>query len=86
MNIFCLINILYFATIASSSNGRTADSDSVNLGSSPGEAAKKPPRVGAFFDVSSMGSNQFGIASQVSRQRRDNEVVRSLSRMLNKSR
>ena len=25
--------------IASSSNGRTADSDSVNLGSSPGEAA-----------------------------------------------
>ena len=27
--------------IASSSNGRTADSDSVNLGSSPGEAANK---------------------------------------------
>ena len=27
--------------IASSSNGRTADSDSVNLGSSPGEAASK---------------------------------------------
>ena len=27
------------ANVASSSNGRTADSDSVNLGSSPGEAA-----------------------------------------------
>lgn len=27
--------------IASSSNGRTADSDSVNLGSNPGEAANK---------------------------------------------
>lgn len=36
--------------IASSSNGRTADSDSVNLGSSPGEAAiKKTPRQRGFF-------------------------------------
>ena len=36
--------------IASSSNGRTADSDSVNLGSNPGEAAnKKTPRCGRFF-------------------------------------
>ena len=83
MNIFCLINILYFATIASSSNGRTADSDSVNLGSSPGEAAKKTPRVGAFFDVSSMGSNQFGIALRAGICL---PTIRSLSRMLNKSR
>ena len=37
-------------TIASSSNGRTADSDSVNLGSSPGEAAiKKSHLKGGFF-------------------------------------
>ena len=36
--------------IASSSNGRTADSDSVNLGSSPGEAAnKKTSLCGRFF-------------------------------------
>lgn len=37
--------------IASSSNGRTADSDSVNLGSNPGEAAinKKPFRKERFF-------------------------------------
>ena len=37
--------------IASSSNGRTADSDSVNLGSSPGEAANKKSRPveGGFF-------------------------------------
>ena len=37
--------------IASSSNGRTADSDSVNLGSSPGEAANKknPPEKVDFF-------------------------------------
>lgn len=35
--------------IASSSNGRTADSDSVNLGSSPGEAAIKNPRVSGVF-------------------------------------
>ena len=36
--------------IASSSNGRTADSDSVNLGSSPGEAAnKKASLCGRFF-------------------------------------
>ena len=36
--------------IASSSNGRTADSDSVNLGSNPGEAAnKKAPLKGRFF-------------------------------------
>ena len=35
---------------ASSSNGRTADSDSVNLGSSPGEAAnKKSHPCGGFF-------------------------------------
>ena len=35
---------------ASSSNGRTADSDSVNLGSSPGEAAnKKASLCGSFF-------------------------------------
>ena len=36
--------------IASSSNGRTADSDSVNLGSSPGEAANKknPPEMVDF--------------------------------------
>ena len=35
--------------IASSSNGRTADSDSVNLGSSPGEAAIKTPASAGFF-------------------------------------
>ena len=36
--------------IASSSNGRTADSDSVNLGSNPGEAAnKKNAPLRAFF-------------------------------------
>ena len=37
--------------IASSSNGRTADSDSVNLGSSPGEAANKknPPEMVDFL-------------------------------------
>ncbi len=35
--------------IASSSNGRTADSDSVNLGSSPGEAATNEPPKGGFF-------------------------------------
>ncbi len=37
---------------ASSSNGRTADSDSVNLGSSPGEAAiipKSPDFSGLFL-------------------------------------
>ena len=34
--------------IASSSNGRTADSDSVNLGSSPGEAANMNTRKGVF--------------------------------------
>ena len=35
---------------ASSSNGRTADSDSVNLGSNPGEAAnKKSPTWGIFY-------------------------------------
>lgn len=32
---------LFVQMIASSSNGRTADSDSVNLGSNPGEAANK---------------------------------------------
>ena len=36
--------------IASSSNGRTVDSDSVNLGSNPGEAAnKKNAPLRAFF-------------------------------------
>lgn len=30
---------------ASSSNGRTADSDSVNLGSNPGEAANKKTTI-----------------------------------------
>ncbi len=35
--------------IASSSNGRTADSDSVNLGSSPGEAANINNRLVAVF-------------------------------------
>ena len=45
--------------IASSSNGRTADSDSVNLGSSPGEAAiKKTPRQRGFFGVVSPDENQ----------------------------
>ena len=44
--------------IASSSNGRTADSDSVNRGSNPCEAAiKKQPRFGAFFVAISMGEN-----------------------------
>lgn len=39
-----------FEEIASSSNGRTADSDSVNLGSSPGEAAiKKATLAVAIF-------------------------------------
>ena len=39
---------------ASSSNGRTADSDSVNLGSSPGEAAiipKSPDFSGRFYVI-----------------------------------
>ena len=35
--------------IASSSNGRTADSDSVNLGSNPGEAANKKSPTWGFF-------------------------------------
>ena len=48
---FCLIS-LFSLNIASSSNGRTADSDSVNLGSSPGEAANKMSTLwGAFFVV-----------------------------------
>ena len=35
--------------IALSSNGRTADSDSVNLGSNPGKAANKMPPVREVF-------------------------------------
>lgn len=44
----------YSRSIASSSNGRTADSDSVNRGSNPCEAAKrkkKATRKGGFFYV-----------------------------------
>ena len=71
--------------IASSSNGRTADSDSVNLGSSPGEAATNEPPKGGFFLVAdlSLGSNQLGIASHGGNCRR---VVRSSGFMPDTSR
>ncbi len=52
--------------IASSSNGRTADSDSVNLGSNPGEAANKKSRQegGFFYGVAPPDENQgFGAGS-----------------------
>ena len=62
-NFVCILNLIGIYTfpakqIASSSNGRTADSDSVNRGSNPCEAAiKKQPRFGAFFVAISMGEN-----------------------------
>ena len=40
--------------IASSSNGRTADSDSVNLGSSPGEAAIEKATLAVAFLVADL--------------------------------
>ena len=44
--------------IASSSNGRTADSDSVNLGSSPGEAANKNTTFEEVFLLASLNKNR----------------------------
>ena len=38
-----------YSSTASSSNGRTADSDSVNLGSNPGEATNKNHPLRVFF-------------------------------------
>lgn len=57
------INILQIH-IALSSNGRTADSDSVNLGSNPGKAANKEPpdREVFLLGVLSLGETKFGIA------------------------